>query len=61
MIFKNNVEKIPNEIWKIEFLDKNHNWKQIRRDAELLLNSMGIISRIYNDEFLTIYKKIKKS
>jgi len=54
LTFKTKVEEIPNEIWNWGFLDENENWKQIRNEAENLLNEIGITSRTYNDEFTTI-------
>lgn len=56
LAFKSNVEKVPHELWKWEFLDNEEIWKQLRSDANHLLNSIGISTRTFNDEFHTIIK-----
>ena len=53
LLFKSKVEKVPNEIWEWEFFDKDEAWIELRTDAEILLNKLGITSRTYNDEFTT--------
>ena len=52
--FKTKVDSIPNEIWDWKFIDHHENWISIRTDANELLNKIGIDTRIYNDEFVTI-------
>ena len=52
--FKCKVDKIPNEIWDWKYLDKDEKWKILRKDAETLLNNIGVESRKFNDEFTTV-------
>ncbi|WP_405604237.1 hypothetical protein [Polaribacter sp. Asnod1-A03] len=52
--FKIKVDEIPTEIWNWNYLDTNETWKNIRNDADELLNKLGINTRKYNDEFTTI-------
>lgn len=46
--FKKEVEKIPNEIWDYEFIDKHEKWQDVKKTAENILNSIGIQHRIFN-------------
>lgn len=52
--FKRKVDNIPNEIWDWQFLDKHETWIEIRKDADELLNKLGIKSREYDLDFTTI-------
>lgn len=54
-IFKENVENIPSEIWDWEFIDNHDTWTAVRQKANSLLDKLGLKSRIYNDDFTTIY------
>ncbi len=56
LAFKSKVDKVPLELWEWEFLDNEEIWKQLRSDANHLLNSIGISTRTFNDEFHTIIK-----
>lgn len=53
--FKKDVDNIPYEIWDWEFIDDHETWKVIRNNANTLLNKLGITTRIYNDDYSTIY------
>ncbi len=53
--FKASIDKIPNEIWHWQFLDKHETWLKTRGQANALLNKIGITSRVYNDEFTTVH------
>lgn len=55
--FKNNVENIPVEIWDWDFLDEHETWKNIRLEAEMLLNKLNIETRTYNTDYTTILFK----
>ena len=52
--FKKHVDEIPNEIWDYEFIGNNQKWKQIRFEAENLLEKLEIKTRI----FISDYHKI---
>jgi len=52
--FKSRVEELPTELWNWELLDENENWKHLKIHDENLLDKLGITSRIFNDEFITI-------
>lgn len=54
LTFKEEVDKIPNEIWNWEFIDKHELWKRTRKNANVLLEKIGLTSRNYND----LYTKI---
>ena len=53
--FKKDVDAIPNEIWDWGFIDDHETWKAIRNNANTLLNKLGITTRVYNDDYSTIY------
>ena len=53
--FKNKVYNIEPEFWNYESLETNNVWKEIRSDADKLLNELGITRRTYNFDFTTIY------
>lgn len=46
--FKKLVDEIPNEIWDYEFIGVNEKWKEIKNNAENLLNKLGVETRIFN-------------
>ena len=53
--FKKEVDNIPKEIWDWEFIDNHELWKTTRNHANVLLDKLGVTSRIYNDDYTTIY------
>jgi hypothetical protein len=53
--FKKEIDEIPAELWHWEFLDNHENWTTIRQKANALLDKLGITSRIYNDDYTTVY------
>jgi hypothetical protein len=55
--FKREVDNIPTEIWDWEFIDSHETWKTTRNRANILLDKLGVTTRIYNDSFTTIYDK----
>ncbi|SMO34440.1 hypothetical protein SAMN06265171_101149 [Chryseobacterium rhizoplanae] len=56
--FKKNVDDIPVEIWDWDFLDQHETWKNIRLEAEMLLNKLNIETRTYNTDYTTfLFKK----
>jgi hypothetical protein len=55
--FKKNVDDIPVEIWDWDFLDQHETWKNIRIEAEMLLNKLNIETRTYNIDYTTILFK----
>ncbi|MEJ5051621.1 hypothetical protein WH221_17465 [Chryseobacterium culicis] len=55
--FKKKVDDIPVEIWDWDFLDHHETWKNIRLEAEMLLNKLNIETRIYNTDYTTILFK----
>lgn len=65
MAFKKETDNIPKEIWDWEFINVNNQWIEVREKANVLLNKLGVKSRKFNDDFLTIYdnygNKIKKA
>jgi hypothetical protein len=64
LMFKKDTDNIPLEIWEWEFIDNHETWISTRQKAKALLDKLGIISRTYNDDYITIYgsdgKIIKK-
>ncbi|WP_284464230.1 hypothetical protein [Chryseobacterium sp.] len=59
LMFKKKVDDIPLEIWDWEFLDTNEIWKNIKIDADELLNKLNIETRNYNTDYTTILYKNK--
>ena len=57
LVFKKEIEEIPTEIWEWEFLDQHETWLITRQKANILLDKLGLTSRTYNDDYLTIYDK----
>ncbi len=55
--FKKKVDDIPVEIWDWDFLDHHETWKNIRLEAEMLLNKLNIETRTYNTDYTTIIFK----
>lgn len=55
--FKKKVDDIPVEIWDWDFLDHHETWKNIRLEAEKLLNKLNIETRTYNTDYTTIILK----
>lgn len=53
--FKEEIGNIPTEIWDWEFIDKHETWTTIRQKANVLLDKLGVTSRMYNDDFTIIY------
>lgn len=53
--FKKWTDDIPSEIWDWEFIDNHETWITTRLKANALLNKLGVTSRIYNDDYTTIY------
>lgn len=54
LTFKEEVDNIPNEIWDWEFIDKHELWKRTRKNANVLLEIIGISSKDYNDFYTKI-------
>ncbi|RXM40929.1 hypothetical protein BOQ62_02470 [Chryseobacterium sp. CH21] len=55
--FKKKVDDIPVEIWDWDFLDHHETWKNIRLEAEILLNKLSVETRTYNTDYTTIIFK----
>lgn len=55
LTFKKEVDEIPTEIWDWEFIDNHEIWTNLRQKSNILLNNLGVTSRTYNDDFVTIY------
>jgi hypothetical protein len=55
LAFKKEVDKIPTEFWKWEFLDHHEKWIMIREQANILLDKLGVLHRNYNDDNMIIY------
>ncbi len=55
LAFKKETDDIPKEIWEWEYIDNHNTWVSIRKNANILLDKLGVTSRIYNDDFITIY------
>jgi hypothetical protein len=55
LAFKKEVDEIPKEIWDYEFIDNHDTWVTTRLKANALLDKLGVTSRIYNDDYTTIY------
>lgn len=55
--FKRQADEIPSEIWDWEFLDVHPTWLAARQRANELLDKLGVSSRTYNDDFVTIYDR----
>jgi hypothetical protein len=55
LTFKKETDDIPKEIWDWEFIDNSVTWISIRQKANTLLDKLHVTSRIYNDDFTTIY------
>lgn len=53
--FKNDIDKIPTEIWDWDFIDNHETWRTTRIRANRILDKLGVTSRIYNDDYVTIY------
>lgn len=53
--FKEWTSQIPSEIWDWEFIEKHETWVTTRLKANAILDKLGVTSRIYNDDFITIY------
>ena len=57
LLFKNNVDKIPTDIWKSNFIDNHEKWLEIRQQANNLLIKLGVTSRRYNEKYSITYDK----
>lgn len=57
LTFKKEVDTIPIEIRKFEFIDNHEKWIDIRMKSNLLLGKLGVKTLIYNDNYTTIYDK----
>lgn len=57
LAFKNEVDSIPIEIREYEFIDNHETWIDIRKKSNILLEKLGEKTRIYNDDYTTIYDK----
>lgn len=55
--FKKDVDNIPPEIWDWEFIVSHETWQATRNSANVLLEKLGVISRLYNDDYTLIYDK----
>src|SRR3989338_6567145 len=55
LVFKKEIDDIPVEIWEWELIDQHKTWMAIRQKANTLLDQLGVTSRIYNDDYSTIY------
>ena len=60
LTFKKETDNIPSEIWDWEFIDNHGTWISIRQKANALLDKLGVKSRTYNDDFVTIYDNTGK-
>ena len=55
--FKEKVDKIPNEIWDWEYIDTHDEWKKLKIEAEILLNKIGISTRIFDLKYQSTITK----
>ena len=53
--FKIKTDEIPATIWKWEFIDSNHEWIAIRKEANEILVQLRVEDRGYNDDYTTIH------
>jgi hypothetical protein len=53
--FKQETNNIPSNIWDWEFIDTHPNWIAVRHRANKLLERLGVTTRRYNDDFITIH------
>lgn len=53
--FKKETDNIPSEIWDWEFIDNHKTWIKVRQNANYLLEKLGVTSRRYNGDYITIY------
>ena len=52
--FKKRTDNIPSEIWDMDIIDSHDTWISIRKEANELLNKIGVQHREYNDDYTTI-------
>lgn len=57
LTFKKEIDDIPVELWEWELLDQHETWLTTRQKATALLDKLGVTSRSYNDDYVTIYDK----
>ncbi|WP_207214151.1 hypothetical protein [Brumimicrobium glaciale] len=55
--FKKWIDDIPSEIWEWELIDNHEIWVVTRQKANTLLEKLGVTSRVYNDDYTTVYDK----
>lgn len=53
--FKKKTDNIPSEIWDWEFIDNHNTWIEIRKEADELLDKLGVSSREYSEDYTTVY------
>ena len=53
--FKKKTDEIPAEIWEWEFIDNHDTWIEIRKEANELLDKLGVSSRKYTEDYTTVY------
>lgn len=55
LIFKSKVEKLPTCDWTFESIEKSTEWKEIKSDANNLLDLLRVKTRVYNSAFTSIH------
>lgn len=53
--FKKKTDEIPAEIWKWDFIDNQDTWIEVRKEANELLDKLGVSSREYSEDYTTVY------
>jgi hypothetical protein len=53
--FKKKTDEIPVENWEWEFIDNHVTWIEIRKEANELLDKLGVSSREYSEDYTTVY------
>jgi hypothetical protein len=53
--FKKKTDEIPKEIWDWEFIDNHDSWIEIRKEANDILDKIGVSSREYSEDYTTVY------
>lgn len=56
--FKQKIDGIPAEIWEWECIDNNNIWIEIRKEANELLDKLGVSSREYSEDYTTVYDNV---
>ena len=53
--FKSKVLSVPADMWTFEHIENSEVWKDIRIEANKLLEVIGVSRREYNHDFTTIH------